>query len=424
MSNLDFSKKLKKFQYIPILLYFLPITIIIGNSAINSLNFILIISFFFLILKRRKLFNKYNNYFKFLFIISLIFSINILFSVDRLNSLISYIGFLGHFFLMLIIIYCLDFNNNFARNFFKIIFFTILLTGADTLYQYFNGVDIFGFKVDEGHGRRLSGPFGDEYVVGSYLCKFFFLALLFFKENQYKYTKLFLIFLFLLIIVLSNERSASIMFFLATILYFIFNNEFSLKEKIFNFVTIIIVLTSLFSFDNNLKKHFIDRTFEQIGITKTNKISHNNFLDSQWGAHYLTSIEIFKNYKFTGSGLKTFRIECSDKQYSNIKTAEVNARCNTHPHNIYLEVLSETGLLGFMIFLSIILFLLKTILNNFIRNFKFSQFELLILLNFIILFNPIQTTGAFFSTFNGIFYWIVIPFILRLNKINLFLFHK
>ena len=421
MSNLDF---LKKFQYIPILLYFLPITIIIGNSAINILNFILIISFFFLILKKKELFKKYNNYFKFFFFISLIFFINILFSIDRLNSLISYIGFLGHFFLMLIIIYCLDFNNYFARNFFKIIFFIIILTGADTLFQYFNGVDILGFKVDEGHGRRLSGPFGDEYVVGSYLCKFFFLALLFFKENQYKYTKLFLIFLFLLIIVLSNERAASIMFFLATILYFIFNNEFSLKEKILNFVIFIVVLFSFFSFDNNLKKHFIDRTFEQLGITKTNKISHNTFLDSQWGAHYLTSIEIFKNYKFSGSGLKTFRIECSKTKYSNIKTAEVNARCNTHPHNIYLEVLSETGLLGFMIFLSMILFLLKKIINNFFQNFKFSQFELMVGLNFFILFNPMQTTGAFFSTWNGVFYWIVIPFILRINKINSILSHK
>ena len=51
MSNLDF---LKKFQYIPILLYFLPITIIIGNSAINILNFLLVISFFFLILKKKR----------------------------------------------------------------------------------------------------------------------------------------------------------------------------------------------------------------------------------------------------------------------------------------------------------------------------------------------------------------------------------
>jgi len=64
MSNLDF---LKKFQYIPILLYFLPITIIIGNSAINILNFLLVISFFFLILKKKELFKKYNNYFKFFF---------------------------------------------------------------------------------------------------------------------------------------------------------------------------------------------------------------------------------------------------------------------------------------------------------------------------------------------------------------------
>ena len=52
MSNLDF---LKKFQYIPILLYFLPITIIIGNSAINILNFLLVISFFFFNFKKKRI---------------------------------------------------------------------------------------------------------------------------------------------------------------------------------------------------------------------------------------------------------------------------------------------------------------------------------------------------------------------------------
>ena len=77
-----------------------------------------------------------------------------------------------------------------------------------------------------------------------------------------------------------------------------------------------------------------------------------------------------------------------------------------------------------MIFLSMILFLLKKIINNFFQNFKFSQFELMVGLNFFILFNPMQTTGAFFSTWNGVFYWIVIPFILRINKINSILSHK
>ena len=50
--------------------------------------------------------------------------------------------------------------------------------------------------MDDSHGRRLSGPFGSEYVVGSYLVNFF-ITLLFLKENKLKYLKVFLIIFFI-----------------------------------------------------------------------------------------------------------------------------------------------------------------------------------------------------------------------------------
>ncbi|MDC3053925.1 O-antigen ligase family protein [Candidatus Pelagibacter sp.] len=320
---------------------------------------------------------------------------------------------------MLAIIYAIDKDINFSKNFFKIIFLVLVFVGLDTLFQYFNEKDIFGFKIDEGHGRRLSGPFGDEYIVGSYMCKFFFLSLLFFEEKNLKYFKSFLIVAFLMLIVLTNERAASIMFFISTIIYLLLNNEFSIKEKCLGFLIFLTLLISLFSLNKNLKNHFFDRTFEQIGITQTNKISHNNFLDSQWGAHFLTSIEIYKNNKFWGSGIKTFRKECANENYSTIKTAEVKSRCNTHPHNIYLEILSETGLIGFIPFICIIFYLSARILKNLFFNSKSYNKNLIIGLSFFILFNPFQTTGAFFSTWNGSFYWIIIPFVIRINNVFL-----
>ncbi len=416
------SLKLNKITNINIssfILYFLPISLIVGNSAINILNFILVILFFLVVFNEKIFLKKYIKLLKILLLISLIFFLNIIFSIDKIGSFVSYLGFLGDFILMLMIIYCLDLNNNFAKNFFKIIFFATIFVSADTLYQYFVGKDIFGYTVDNSHGRRLSGPFGDEYVVGSYLSKFFFLGLLFFRENKFKYLKLLLIFSCLVIIILSNERAASIMFCFATFLYLIFNNEFSSKEKILKFFIFIVILISLFKFISPLRHHFIDRTFEQVGITQTEKNPHYNFFDSQWGAHFLTSFEIFKNYKITGSGLETFRIECANENYSKVNSVEVNKRCSTHPHNIYLEVLSETGLIGFAIFTLFILSFAYKILRNFLKSFKFSNQELLIGLSFFILFNPFQTTGAFFSTWNGSFYWILIPFILRIDKIRL-----
>ena len=105
-----------------------------------------------------------------------------------------------------------------------------------------------------------------------------------------------------------------------------------------------------------------------------------------------------------------------DKKYEKIKTKYVENRCSTHPHNIYLEILSETGFLGvfilFMINIYIILFLVK----NFIKRNFLKQEILILFCNFFILFWPLQTTGAFFSTWNGIFYWIFFSYFFNLKK--------
>ena len=84
---------------------------------------------------------------------------------------------------------------------------------------------------------------------------------------------------------------------------------------------------------------------------KENVSIFKNFQDTQWGAHYLTALEISKKNLILGSGLGTFRYICSDKAYENIKSKFSEARCSTHPHNIYLEILSEAGILIFLLFL-------------------------------------------------------------------------
>ena len=85
-------------------------------------------------------------------------------------------------------------------------------------------------------------------------------------------------------IILSNERSASIMFLFASFLYLIFNNFFSIKEKIIKIFLLSLVVIGLFNFNPQLKEHFIKRTFEQIGITKNNQKMHESFWDYSVGS--------------------------------------------------------------------------------------------------------------------------------------------
>ena len=410
-------KALKKSYFYIIsefLIYFIPVAIIIGNSVLNLLNLIIVINFVIIIIKNKNILIYYKKIIQIFFLISIFFFINILLSEDKSRSLVSFIGFFGHYIIMTSIILCIDVNFSFRKNFSKIIFLVLIFVGIDTLYQYLSGSDIFGHEISYGHGKRLSGPFGDEYVVGSFISKLFFISILFIENKKLKYLKLFLVFSFFLIVILSNERAASLMFLFSIIIYFVLNDEFSIKEKLAKFSTLIVIIFIFFSFNNQLKDHFIKRTFDQIGITQNNTKIHNNFWDSQWGAHFLTSIEIYKDYPIIGSGLRTFRIVCSDPKYNNIDSIEYEVRCNTHPHNIYLEILSETGTVGFIIFISFIIFITFKFILIIIRKTNLNNEELCLFITFFLLFNPLQTTGAFFSTWNGMFYWFLLPLIINL----------
>ena len=141
-------------------------------------------------------------------------------------------------------------------------------------------------------------------------------------------------------------------------------------------------------------------------------------LDTSWGSHYVTSYEIFLDNKIFGTGYKSFRIECQNEKYNvqklnkkynlNIK----NTGCSSHPHNFYLELLSELGLVGFVLFLTILYF---TIFHPFIKNFKYikNESEIIIILSIILTYIfPFKPTGSFSSSVFSTNLWFFIGFYL------------
>ena len=74
-------------------------------------------------------------------------------------------------------------------------------------------------------------------------------------------------------------------------------------------------------------------------------------------------------------------------------------------------------------FLPFCLIIIYLVFNN-IKSLL-NKYDVKILINIgllIIFFFPIQTTGSFFSTFNGVFYWIALAIII--NNMNLKIFSK
>ena len=90
-----------------------------------------------------------------------------------------------------------------------------------------------------------------------------------------------------------------------------------------------------------------------------------------------------------------------------------------HPHNYYLEILTETGILGFIIILSI--FGNALYLSFFKKYFTSSNLRHNnVIIPFIFLFIaeifPVKSTGSFFTTGNATYLFIIIGILIGLSR--------
>ena len=83
-------------------------------------------------------------------------------------------------------------------------------------------------------------------------------------------------------------------------------------------------------------------------------------------------------------------------------------RCNTHPHQIYFEILVEHGIFGLSIlFITLLSFIyqnLKIVLEK--KDFLLAS----LFFSNLIVFIPILPGGSFFTSFNAVIFWLNISF--------------
>ena len=94
-----------------------------------------------------------------------------------------------------------------------------------------------------------------------------------------------------------------------------------------------------------------------------NKINLNLFSIGHQG-HFKAAYLIFKDNPIFGVGIKNFRYECQKSQYKYAYS------CTTHPHNTYLQLLAETGIIGFSFVFLFFIILSFSVIKMFILNLK------------------------------------------------------
>lgn len=421
---LDQSLNIIKKNIFTILLSLIPISFIAGNLIIN-LNIILIILFSLLIYKGEIFKLEYYFFDKVLlaYFLLLIFSAiyNDIYLFKKHSFLMFFeTTFKSFLFLKYLFLY-FSIRLLFKKNEIDVKFFFITSTLAvmfvciDIFYQFINGKDIFGF---DSVGRKLSGPFGDELIAGSYLQRFslftFFLLPLFYQTYSKKYSKFILPIFFSIIlisIILSGNRMPFILFIFSVSLVFLFQKQ--TRKFFFHFIFIFsIIFFLLFNFNLNVKRSIENFYFQ---VSKIAVLIYEKDFDNKNSPQHLKEFSSFYGTwslnKYIGGGIKNFRYYCHLKP----RTKDSSSHCNMHPHNYYLEILTETGILGFILIIILFLNLIYlTFYRKYFSSSKISQNNFIIPFIFLFITEifPLKSTGSFFTTGNTTYLFLIMAILI------------
>ena len=427
--------KITKYSYFSLLFSLIPISFIAGNMIININIILLILSSIFIfkkILFKLDYFLLDKIIFLFFFLILFTGAYNDLQVYNNNREFSDWRGgfetikkslfFFKYLLLYLVIRFLIENNIINLKLFFITCSISCLFVSFDIFYQYKFGQDIFGFQT-LGSGRKLGGPFGNELIAGGFiqrfsLFSFFVLPLFFTDKSKYfsKYLIPILFIIFLLGIILSGNRMPLLLFVFSVFLILIFNK----KVRKF-FLPFIIIFTLLFSiiFNFNLEVRTNFQNFYK-QVSKITLIIVNKDLGNQKVPQYFKEFSSFYDTwllnKYIGGGVKNFRYYCHVRPNIDKDSKFI---CNMHPHNYYLEILTETGLVGFIICISI--FLIVLYISLFKKYFlKSTLQENNIIIPFIFLFLveifPLKSTGSFFTTGNTTYLFMIMAVLIGIVR--------
>lgn len=399
--------KLNDIIFLSLLL--IPVFLVRGKFFADFLVVLICIIFLLKQFIEKKFFLN-TVFFKVFFIFWILISLRSLFAEDIYFSLKSSLPFIRFAIFALAIQYLIQDNPKRICILFFMLTILLFIVAADGIFQNYMKTNILGYSLPILEGR-ISGFFKDELIIGSYVSRFMpiLIGMYFYckylklvNKNFDKFLIIFIIYLCFLTL-LSGERVA-IFYSIISLLSFLFLIKTKRIIKIFLLVLIIIASTLFVSKSEKTKDRLIYNVFTSFGISN-NQESYDKQKFYMFSVHHhnhiIAAYKIFKENILFGAGVKMFRKIC-EKRYS------INEySCTTHPHNIIMQFLSETGIIGFLFYIVSLCYVLlklskifKINMLNLINDYDRSQFFFLIAL--LISLFPILPSGSFFTNWIGI----------------------
>ncbi len=418
-------------------LFLIPFVFIIGIAVSETLVLLITLYFFY---KNKNLEFYKNKIIIFLIFFSIYVAVNGYLQISD-NLKYSSIFHIRYVFLSIAVFFILDgdkkillfINNKFLKYLIVFLFFIFF----DSFFQFFNGKNIFGFEIYQG---RITGIFNNEAILGSFLIKLLPLVMLILILSNFDFKRkdIFLCFFlglyFLTIYLAAGRVSFFLLLFFNIFIILLIKN---LRKIYLISLGVMIFFIITFSF---LKIGKSD-PFGRIFVKSFNQITNHLFFEldpnyyknkenldlkkeiidnirvysSDHQGHYVVAYELFKKNPFFGAGPKGFRFYCRKVDYA---PPYPNAVCSTHPHNIAVQILSETGLVGFFFYFLSIFFIVLNILRSFKKRISTVDKNCFLLISAALFMNlfPFLPSGNFFNNWMSIINYYYIGFYLYYFK--------
>lgn len=269
-------------------------------------------------------------------------------------------------------------------------------------------------QVSESYSRplRLYGPF-DGRKVGIFLTKTMFpclgLAAIWAAEGSPRRLWAFGagIVLLLLVIFLSGERSALLLACLGLLI-------FALAIQLPRIRRFMLCAAAGMAMALPAAYTMFPGKFERQVVSTAEALS--GFQATAYGFLWRSGIEVGAVSPLVGVGGKNFRDVCPQIRPENIPLngdyfPEVLIFCSTHPHNIYIEVFAEYGLIGSILFV--------VMLSGLAVAFRGQRSDPIALgagIGALIIVWPLVPHGSFFTNWNGIIFWSLIGLMLSRSR--------